>query len=158
MLVSLEQFYGDPFAVTTLDPHKYRELVFLVLYSFEMGQGSSDELLDLITQECKVAKKYVLEASARAEAILKRRDECDASIKSVCDEYRVERIMSVERNILRLAIFELVFEQQVPAKVVFAEAKRLAKKFSTEDAAVFVHSLLGAVAARAGLAEGCPKE
>ena len=139
--------------MTTLDPHKYRELVFLILYSFEMGQSSSDELFDLITQECKVTKKYVLEANTRAEAILNRRDECDEYIKNVCDEYRVERIMSVERNILRLAIFELVFEQQVPAKVVFAEAKRLAKKFSTDEAAAFVHSLLGAIAARAGMAE-----
>lgn len=157
MLVSLYRFYGDPFAVTILDPHKYRELVFLILYSFEMGQSPEDELFDLIMQECKVGKKYVVEASARAEAVLKRRDECDAYIKSVCEEYRVERIMSVERNILRLAIFELVFEQQVPVKVVFAEAKRLAKKFSTDDAAAFVHSLLGAVSARAGVAEP-PKE
>lgn len=151
--VELVRFYGDPFVVTTLDPHKYRELVFLILYSFEMGQSPSDELFELITQECKVTKKHVLEANTRAEAILKRRNECDDYIKNVCDEYRVERIMSVERNILRLAIFELVFEQQVPVKVVFAEAKRLAKKFSTDEAVAFVHSLLGAIAARAGLAE-----
>jgi N utilization substance protein B len=130
--------------VTTLDPRKYRELVFLILFSSDMGQGPSDELLDLIMQECKVAKVHVLEAKARAEAILEKRDECDAYIKSVSKEYRLERIMSVERNVLRLAIFELMFERQVPTKVVFAEAKRLAKKFSTDEAAAFVHSLLGA--------------
>jgi transcription antitermination protein NusB len=134
--------------VTTLDPHKFRELVFLVLFSLDMGQKASDELFDLIMYECKVAKRHVLDASAKAEAIMKRSDECDALIKSVCEEYRIERIMNAERNILRLAIFELVLEPQLPENVVFSEAKRLTRKFSTKEAATFVHSLLGAIRER----------
>ena len=143
--------------MTKLDPHKFRELVFLILYSSDMGHPPSDELLDMIAQECKVAKSHVLEAKARADAFLKRSDECDDLIKSVCEAYRLERIMSVERNILRLAICELVFERQVPVSVVFAEAKRLAKKFSTDEAASFVHSLLGAITVKVGSTEP-PKE
>ena len=136
------------FAVTTLDPHKFRELVFLVLFSLDMGQSPSDELFCLIMNECKVAKRHVIDASARAEAVLKRRDECDAYIKAVCDEYRIERIMCAERNILRLAVFELMLEPREPESVVFAEAKRMARKFSTKEAATFVHSILGAIKER----------
>ena len=134
--------------MTTFDPRKFRELVFLTLFSFDMGQGPSDPLFELIALECKVSKRHVLEASVRAEAILKRRDECDALITSVCDDYRIERIMCAERNVLRRAIFELMFEQQLPEAVVFAEAKRLARKFSTREAATCVHSILGAIKER----------
>ena len=134
--------------MATFDPHKFRELVFLNLFSFDIGQGPSDELFDLIASECKVAKRHVFDASARAEAIFKRRNECDELIKSVCDEYRIERIMCAERNILRLAIFELMLEQQLPESVVFAEAKRLARKFSTKEAAGLIHALLGALKER----------
>ena len=56
--------------------------------------------------------------------------------------------MCAERNILRLAIFELMLEQQLPESVVFAEAKRLARKFSTKEAAGLIHALLGALKER----------
>jgi N utilization substance protein B len=136
----------------TLDPYKKRELVFLFLFSFDMGQDvPSTDVVELIRNECKVAKKYALEAMARAETILKIRDECDKLISHVCTDYKIARIQSVERNILRLAIFEIVIEGTLPPKVVFAEAKRLAKKFSTEEAALFVHALLAAVSTKVGI-------
>jgi len=114
-----------------------------------MGQDlPSRDIVDLVKDECKVAKKYALEAMARAETILKAREECDKRIEQVCKDYKIGRIQSVERNILRLAIFEAVLEKEIPLKVVFAEAKRLAKKFSTAEAASFVHALLGATVPR----------
>jgi transcription antitermination protein NusB len=136
----------------TLDPYKKRELVFLLLFSFDMGQEvPSSDIVELVKNECKVAKKYVLEAMARAETILKAREECDKLISSVCKDYRIARIQSVERNIVRLAIFEALIEGKLPPKVVFAEAKRLAKKFATEEAANFVHALLAAASTHTGV-------
>ena len=136
----------------TLDPYKKRELVFLLLFSFDMGQDvASSDVVELVKDECKVAKKYVLEAMARAEVILKAREECDKLIELVCKDYKIARIQSVERNILRLALFETVIEAKLPPKVVFAEAKRLAKKFSTEEAASFVHALLAAASCHVGI-------
>lgn len=140
------------FIFMSLDPHKKRELVFLFLFSFDMGQDvASNDLVNLVKDECKVSKKYVVEAMARAEAVLKMRDDCDAYISKVCHDYKIGRIQNVERNILRLAIFELVLEKTLPAKVVFAEAKRLAKKFTTEEAANFVHAVVAAVCVSSGI-------
>ena len=137
----------------TLDPYKKRELVFVLLFSFEMGQDlASDDVVDLVAHECKVAKKYVIEARARVEDILKERDACDARILKICQEYSIARIQSIERNVLRLAIYELMIEKNVPPKVVFSEAKRLAKKFSSYEAATFVHALLAAVSVASGVA------
>jgi N utilization substance protein B len=136
----------------TLDPHKQRELVFLLLFSSDMGQDlTSKDVVDVIAQECKVAKKYVVDAAATAQAIVQHRDACDARIQEVCEGYTVSRLQSIERNLLRLAIYELVIEKKVPPKVIFSEAKRLAKKFGSDEAAVFVHALIAAVSVRSGL-------
>ncbi len=136
----------------SLDPYKQRELVFLLLYSFDMGQDIlSSDIVELVKDECKVAKKYVVEARGRVETILKVREACDTLIAKVCTDYKIERIQSVERNIIRLAIFELILEQELPPKVVFAEAKRLAKKFSTEESSNFVHALLAAASTLSGM-------
>jgi N utilization substance protein B len=129
----------------SFDPYKSRELVFLLIYNLDMGETPNDDLVELIMAECRVAKKHVQDALARAELIWKERQTCDAMIQKVCHEYSIDRIQSVERNVLRLSVYELIIEKTLPPKVVIAEGKRLAKKFSTDDAAVFVHTLLGAL-------------
>ncbi len=135
-----------------LDLYKKRELVFLLLFSSDLGNnGVSGDLIDLVKNECKVSRRHVLEARTRAEAIVNARQQCDALIANVCKDYTIGRIQSVERNVLRLAIFELVLERKVPPKVVFSEAKRLTTKFSTNEAALFVHALLAAISHAAGL-------
>jgi N utilization substance protein B len=134
-----------------LDPHKKRELVFLLLFSADMGQELlSRDLLCFVADECKVSKHHVAEAVELAQEIQKAQIECDALITKKCQEYSMARLQSVERTILRLAIFELVLKRELAPKIVFAEAKRLAKKFSTDEAVAFVHGILGAVAKDAG--------
>lgn len=136
----------------TLDPYKKRELVFLLLFSADMGQDLlSEEVVDLVKNECKVAKKHVLEALERARTIFGVFEACDELISRICTEYKITRIQSVERNILRLAIFEIAMERKIPTKVVFAEARRLAKKFSTDESVNFVYALVAAVALHAGI-------
>ena len=136
----------------SLVPYKKRKLVLLLLFSFDMGQDLlSSDIIDLVKDECRVSKKYVLEALERAHAVFKAKEQCDGIISQICQDYKISRIQNVERNILRLAIFEALFEKEIPLKVVFAEAKRLAKKFSTDEAALFVHALLAASCTRSGI-------
>ena len=129
----------------TMDPHKIRELVLLLLYSFDMGSVEKDELIDLLKEECKVSTAFVEAALNRAQIIVHSLKEIDEILEKASHSYSVERLQAVERNILRLGIFELMFEKEIPPKVALAEAKRLAKKFSSEDAAVFVQTILLAV-------------
>jgi N utilization substance protein B len=125
-----------------MDPHKIRELVFLLLYSFDMGNGEKDELIDLLKEECKVSRTFVETALCRAHIIVQTLKEIDEFLGKISKSYTIERLQTVERNILRLGIFELIIEKEIPPKVALAEAKRLAKKFSTDEAAVFVQTLL----------------
>lgn len=125
-----------------MDPHKIRELVLLLLYSFDMGSVEKDELIDLLKEECKVSTAFVEAALNRAQIIVRSLKEIDEILANVSHNYSVERLQAVERNILRLGIFELMIEKEIPPKVALTEAKRLAKKFSSEEAAVFVQTLL----------------
>ncbi len=69
-------------------------------------------------------------------------DEIDALITRQADNWRLERMPAVDRNILRLAVFELLHEEDIPKLVVVDEAIELAKRFSTDQSSRFVNGLL----------------
>lgn len=128
----------------SLDVQKKHEIVFLLLYSAEQNNFSiSAESVDMVSDECKISKKHVVEAKKSAEMILTHLSYCDQFIKEHCKNYSFDRIYSIDRNILRLAIYEIMIEKQLPHAVIIAEAKRLAKKFSTEESSSFIHAFLG---------------
>lgn len=125
---------------------KFRELVFQLLYSCDMGHSSNDSTLALLSSELATTKKVVYEAQQRVQQILNNLNIIDSRIAQTSRSYTFERIQSAERNILRLAVFELLFDDNtVPPKVAIAEAIRLTKKFSTKEAAAFVNAILDTI-------------
>jgi transcription antitermination factor NusB len=76
------------------------------------------------------------------EGTLEHREEIDELIRDQADNWRLERMPAVDRNILRLAIFEMLYEQDVPKLVVVDEAIELAKRFGSEQSGRFVNGLL----------------
>ena len=74
-----------------------------------------------------------------------RRDELDELIAQVSRTWRVERMARVDRNILRMATFELKHLPEIPARVALNEAIELAKRFGTAEAPVFINGLLDSV-------------
>jgi transcription antitermination protein NusB len=130
----------------SLDNFKQREILFLLLYSFDMGKTVPDaETIDLIAQECKVAVSHIKEVLKKFNDLLPHLETCDSIISKALTEYSLQRVFSTDRNILRIAVYELEFEKQLPSDVVFSEAKRLAKKFSMPESVSFVVSVLGAI-------------
>ena len=83
-----------------------------------------------------------LYAQRLVEGALLRREEIDELIRSQADNWRLERMPAVDRNILRLAVFEMLTEEDVPKLVVVDEAIELAKKFGSEQSGRFVNGLL----------------
>lgn len=76
------------------------------------------------------------------EGTLDHREEIDRMIRDQADNWRLERMPPVDRNILRLAIFEMLHERDVPKLVVVDEAIELAKRFGSEQSGRFVNGLL----------------
>lgn len=121
---------------------KFRELVLLLLYSNDIGGLSEEELSPLVMDTLKVTKKTVKEARVIVELLLEKKDLLDAEIEKVSSSFALDRIQKIEKSILRLAIYEMLYDELIPQKVAICEAMRLARKFSTKEASLFVNALL----------------
>lgn len=128
-----------------LHPQKFREIVFQVLYSKDMAEVSEEGLIRIFSKELAVTKKSIKLAIDRSHKIREKLPELDESIRQACVSYDFERIRSVERNILRLGVFEILLDDAIPPKVAISEAIRLANKFATPEAATFVNAVLDTI-------------
>ncbi len=81
-------------------------------------------------------------AKSLVEGVAAHADELDELIRSQADNWRLERMPPVDRNILRLAVFEMLYEKDIPKLVVVDEAIELAKKYGSEQSSRFVNGLL----------------
>jgi N utilization substance protein B len=86
-------------------------------------------------------------AAGIARGVWAEREELDAAIGEAAEGWRIERMAPVDRNVIRLALWELRHRPEVPVAVVVSEAVRLAKAYSTGDSGRFVNGVLAALAA-----------
>jgi N utilization substance protein B len=77
--------------------------------------------------------------------VIRHKDGIDQKIQCFAPAWPVGQIPAVDRNILRLAIFEMLFSKQVPLKVAINEAVELAKKFGGDNSPKFINGVLGSV-------------
>ena len=126
-----------------ISPHKFREIVFYLLYSDDFG--GSEEVTDMVMAQLAVTKKTVREAALVREKIAEKKGEIDELVRKHSSSYDFERIPRIERNVIRLGVYEILFTPEVPPKVAIAEAIRLARKFATPEAATFVNAVLDSI-------------
>lgn len=131
--------YKAPMALSN---QKFREIVLQLLYSQEIAQSDDALMLELMMAELAVSKKNVRLAQERTHKIKKLLPKIDQLITSVSTSYDFDRIQVVTKNILRLGVYELIFDEEIPQKVAIAEAIRLSRKFNTPESASFVNALL----------------
>ncbi len=77
---------------------------------------------------------------------LKNLAQIDASLESHSTNWKLSRMASVDRNLLRLATFELLFEKEIPASVTINEALEISKKYGNEESASFINGILDKIA------------
>lgn len=119
-----------------------RDAVF-ALYQHELTGRPLDELL-------ADAKPFTRELARGTD---EHRDELDAAIARHAEGWSVDRIAPLERNIMRVALYEAAHSDDVPTEVALDEAVSLAREYSGADAPAFVNGVLGA-AVRAGAEDG----
>ena len=120
---------------------KLRELVFLLLYVQDFDSESEDPK-PMIMRTLKVSKTFIETAKVRAQDIQSHNKEIEELIRSASDKYPLGRISRVEKNVLKLAIYEMVYDKDLADAIVISEAVRLVRKFSTPEASAFVNAIL----------------
>lgn len=121
---------------------KFREIVFQMLYSYDIGGPSEEEIQELLMKELAVTRKTVKLAQERVDEVRSHLKEIDKLILKTCVSYEFDRIQTVEKNILRLGIFEMLFDDSIPPKVAISEGMRLARKFGSPESAGFINAVL----------------
>ena len=127
-----------------LPVQKLRELVFQLLYSYDMGKADDEVMIPFMMKELSVTRKTVKEAQELMKKIVFHQTDLDKLITHYVKDYSFDRIQSVERNTLRLGFFELFFNNDLPPKVVIAEVMRLTRKFGSPESSAFINAVLDA--------------
>lgn len=127
----------------TLPRQKLREAVLQLLFSFDLGDKAQESLIPLLMQQLKASRRNIETAFLLAARIWEKKRELDLAISALSETFSLKRIHKTELQILRLGFYEILFDREtVPSKVAIAEAIRLARKFATPAAALFINALL----------------
>lgn len=123
-----------------------RELVVQSLFQIDFSCCSAEEALNAAVEEQN--SKNTLKAQNYAQialnGILNSLAEIDAKITEFSIDWEVSRMPAVDRNILRLAVYEIYFaEEKIPAGIAINEAVEIAKIYGSEDSPRFINGLLG---------------
>lgn len=123
-----------------------RELVVQSLFQIDFSACSAEEALNAAVEEqnSKNALKAQNYAQIALTGILNSLAEIDAKITEFSIDWEVSRMPAVDRNILRLAVYEIYFaEEKIPAGIAINEAVEIAKIYGSEDSPRFINGLLG---------------
>ncbi|EJL41052.1 N utilization substance protein B [Brevibacillus agri] len=116
-----------------------REKAVQCLFQIDMAEVPVKEAVDLVMEESEESSQYL---RYLLDGVLANLAEIDAEIKKYLRGWQLERIANVDRAILRLAFYEIMFEADTPDKVVMNEAIEIAKLFSDEASHRYINGVL----------------
>jgi len=120
-----------------------RELTVQFLYQQELTKGETKEALALFWRTQADASSAARDfANKLIAGVFHHIEEIDEKIKKYTEHWELSRIAAVDRNILRLAMYEMLFRTDIPPIVSINEAVEIAKRFSTKESGAFVNGIL----------------
>jgi len=124
---------------------KARELAIQVLFSLDFGENNPEQAFELICTNFNANKKAKDFSKELVLGVWENIDKIDETIRKASKNWRLERMSKVDRSILRLATYELLFRNDIPPKVSINEAIELGKKFGNGSSYSFINGILDAV-------------
>jgi N utilization substance protein B len=128
-----------------------RELAMQALFYMDMRKTYDSDSLEKFCDSFAPAKKSVPFFSELVNGVLEHRKEIDALIERFSSNWKLSRMSPVDRNILRIAVFELLFRSDIPAKVSINEAIDIGKKYGSEESGSFINGILDSIRMEMGL-------
>lgn len=120
-----------------------REAVLKALFAVDLGNHPVQRAVEDVLAEANLPPRDADFARELAIGAVEHKDESDRVISARAVGWTIERMATVDRNILRLAIFELNHRDDIPATIAVNEAVELAKRFGEADSGKFVNGILG---------------
>ena len=126
------------------------------LFAGDIKGSQTESSLDWLLEEEPLPSKYQAFAKELLAGVDDRKAELDQTILHYAPAWPVAQLPAVDRNILRIALFELKYHQETPNKTAVNEAVELAKTFGSDSSARFINGVLGSVMADMELGELAP--
>ena len=121
---------------------KARELALQILFYMEFAEGNPVELFDIFCSNFSPAKSIRAFSKKLVCGVRENLDYLDQMIRKSSKNWRLERMSVVDRSILRLGAYEILFMNETPPKVSIDEAIELGKKYGAEESGAFINGIL----------------
>jgi N utilization substance protein B len=131
---------------------KARELALQMLFQHDMSGNAPDMILSTF-EELQKSKPNTREFAVKVfKGTVDNLAKIDDMITAQADNWRIERMAVVDRNIIRMSIYEFLHENDTPKLVIIDEAIEIAKKFGTQKSSQFINGILDGILKRYNLA------
>ncbi len=124
---------------------KARVLALQALYEIDSAGHKAEEVVTRLLAEERLPEENVNFIRELVNGVIQNKEKIDEKIQEFAPAWPIKQIAVVDRNVLRLAIFEMLLDNKVPIKVAINEAVELAKTFGSDNSSRFVNGVLGSV-------------
>ena len=125
--------------------HQARRLALASIFSWLFSEQKKEVCLDLSTELLEINENDKILTDTIVNGVKSHNDEIDNIISDCAPEWPVDKISKIDLVILRIAVFELLYNKEIPEKVAIDEAVELAKEFGNDTSSKFVNGVLGTV-------------
>jgi len=131
----------------TGERRRARALALQILYEVDSVGHEVEGVANRLLEKQGLSEENASFTRELVSGVIRNKETIDLNIRNLAPAWPIEQIPVVDRNILRLAIFEILLDNKVPVKVAINEAVELAKKFGSDNSPKFVNGVLGSVSA-----------
>ncbi len=126
--------------------HKGRVLAFQALYGWDMTGNSKEEVFVFDWLKEEVAEDTLLFSRLMISGVLDNTEEIDKQIREHLHKWDFDRLAKVDLAILRLSVYSLLFQKDIPQRVVINEAIEIAKEYAADESYKFINGVLDGIA------------
>jgi len=137
--------------------HKAREFTLQILYAIDISENSPEEVVKLFWETLTSPDEVRAFSNQLVFGVQKNLRKMDDIISRYSEHWAIDRMTSVDRNILRMAVYELLCLPEIPHSVTINEAVEIGKKFGSEDSGAFVNGILDKIAKEIQEKQGLPE-
>jgi N utilization substance protein B len=132
--------------------HRARIAALQALYEIDSTEHGPEKVIEQRLEDNDLPESGAMFARDLVQGVRDHQERIDALIGQYAPEWPVDQIATIDRNILRISIYEIVLCPDTPTKVAINEAVELAKQFGSDSSGRFVNGVLGTLVAREGTA------
>ena len=122
-----------------------RELAMQALFYMDANQDASPQMLELFCENFTPPQKARPFFMKLVNGVLEAKPQIDILIERFSENWSMQRMSCVDRNVMRIAVFEMLFCPDIPPKVSINEAIDIGKKFGTEDSGGFINGIVDSI-------------